>query len=90
MFLAFSTSSKKNFNFQLFFRTRSTFTRHFKIIIFLIELMLILLIFKYKKKNKKNQNLQKKKVEGPIWRFEQTFTYKYRLKTQKKEGGIIW
>ena len=52
--------------------------------------MLILLILKIQEKNKKNQIYKKKKkVEGPIWRLEQTFTYKYRLKTQKMEGGSL-
>ena len=89
MFLAFSTSFKKNFNFQLFFFERvRLFTRHFKIIIFLIELMLILLIFKNtRKKQEKSKFTKKKKVEGPILIPGQHFTYKYRLKTQRKGGG---
>jgi hypothetical protein len=58
-FLAFSTSSKKEFKFSKVFRTRSTFhTSFLKALIFLIESTLILLVFK---KYKKNQNLQKKK-----------------------------
>jgi hypothetical protein len=76
-FLAFSTSSKKEFKFSRLFGTRSTFHPSFlKSLIFLIESTLILLVFKKYKKIKKNQNLQKKKVEGPILRPKQHFAYK--------------
>jgi len=91
-FLAFSTSSKKEFKFSKVFGTRSTFhTSFLKSLIFLIESTLILLVFKKLQKNKKNQNLQKKKVEGPILKPEQNFTYKYGLKTQRRGGHfVIW
>jgi len=63
-FLAFSTSSKKEFKFSRLFGTRSTFHPSFlKSLIFLIESTLILLVFKKYKKIKKNQNLQKKKLK---------------------------
>jgi hypothetical protein len=89
-FLAFSTSSKKEFKFSKVFGTRSTFHASFlKSLIFFIESTLILLVFKKLQKNKKNQNLQKKKVEGPILKPKQNFTYKYGLKTQRIEGAIL-
>jgi hypothetical protein len=87
-FLAFSTSSKKEFKFSKVFRTRSTFHASFlKSLIFLIESTLILLVFKIIKKIKKKQNLQKKKVEGPILRLKQHFTYKYGTQLTQREGG---
>jgi hypothetical protein len=50
-FLAFSTSSKKEFKFSKVFGTRSTFHVSFlKSLIFLIESTLILLVFKNTKK----------------------------------------
>jgi len=91
-FLAFSTSSKKNFKFSKVFRTRSTFHISFlKSSIFLIESTLILLVFKKYKKIKKNQIYKKKKeVEGPILRPKQHFTYKYRSTTHtKRELAIL-
>jgi hypothetical protein len=45
-----------------------------------------LLVFKKYKKIKKNQ-IYKKKVEGPILRSMQHFTYKYWSNTQTKGGG---
>jgi len=61
-FLAFSTSSKKEFKFSKVFGTRSTFHASFlKSLIFLIESTLILLVFKKYKKLKKNQIYKKRK-----------------------------
>jgi len=61
-FLAFSTSSKKEFKFSKVFGTRSTFHASFlKSLIFLIESTLILLVFKRYKKIKKNQIYKKRK-----------------------------
>jgi len=61
-FLAFSTSSKKEFKFSKVFGTRSTFHASFlKSLIFLIESTLILLVFKKYKKIKKNQIYKKRK-----------------------------
>jgi hypothetical protein len=52
--------------------------------------MLILLVFKKYKKIKKNQIYKKrKKVEGPILRSMQHFTYKYWSTTQTKGGGNL-
>ena len=61
-FLAFSTSSKKEFKFSNVFWTRLTFHALFlKALIFLIELTLILLVFKkYKKKQEKSKFIKKK------------------------------
>jgi len=51
---------------------------------------LILLVFKKYKKIKKNQIYKKrKKVEGPILRFMQHFTYKYWSTTQTRKRGAI-
>jgi hypothetical protein len=68
---------------------RSTFNALFlKSLIFFIESTLILLVFKKYKKIKKNQIYKKrKKVEGPILRSMQHFTYKYWSTTQTREGG---
>ena len=68
-FLAFSTSSKKNFKFSKVFRTRSTFHISFlKSSIFLIESTLILLVFKKYKTIKKNQIYKKKKkLRDQFW-----------------------
>jgi len=90
-FLAFSTSSKKKFKFSKKFWTRSTcHTSFLKSLIFLIESTLILLVFKKIQKIKKKQNLQKTKVEGPILRLKQHFTYKYRSIAHTKRGGQFW
>jgi len=56
-------------------------------LIFFTESTLILLVFKKYKKIKKNQIYKKKKVEGPILRSMQHFTYKYWSTTQTKRGG---
>jgi hypothetical protein len=49
-----------------------------------------LLVFKKYKKIKKNQiDKKRKKVEGPILRFMQHFTYKYWSTTQTKGGAIL-
>jgi hypothetical protein len=49
---------------------------------------LILLVFKkYKKKTRKIKIYKKRKVEGPILRPKQHFTYKYRSTTHTKSGG---
>jgi hypothetical protein len=53
--------------------------------------MLILLVFKKYKKNKKKSKFtkkkRKKKVEGPILRTKQHFTYKYKSKKFQRGGG---
>jgi hypothetical protein len=78
-FLAFSTSSKKEFKFSKVFGTRSTFHASFlKSLIFLIESTLILLVFKKYKKIKKNQIYKKrKKLRDQVWKPSNIFTYKY-------------
>jgi phosphatidylinositol kinase/protein kinase (PI-3 family) len=50
-----------------------------------------LLVFKKYKKFKKNQIYKKKekKIEGPIFRSMQHFTYKYWSTTQTKRGAIL-
>jgi len=72
-FLAFSTSSQKNLNFQKIFGTRLTFNALFlKSLIFLFRCD----VDKKIQKNKKNQIKKKrkeKKVEGSILSPEQYF-----------------
>jgi hypothetical protein len=88
-FLVFSTSSKKEFKFSKVFGTRSTFHASFlKSLIFLIESTLILLVFKNTKKLRKIKFTKKNKVEGPILRPKQHFTYKYESTTHTK-GEVI-
>jgi hypothetical protein len=59
-------------------------------LIFFIESTLILLVFKNTKKLRKIKFYKKrKKVEGPILRSMQHFTYKYWFTTQTKGGGEI-
>jgi predicted membrane protein len=77
-FLAFSTSSKKEFKFSKVFGTRLTFHASFlKSLIFLIESTLILLVFKKYKKIKKNQIYKKeKKLRDQFWGSSNIFAYK--------------
>jgi hypothetical protein len=84
-FLAFSTSSKKQFKFSNVFWTRSTFHASFlKALIFIIESTLILLVFK---KYKKNQNLQKKESWGTNFEAQATFYLKIWVHNSQKGGG---
>jgi len=73
----------------LIYLYRSTFHVSFlKVLFFLIESTLILLVFKkYKKKTRKIKIYKKRKVEGPILRPKQHFTYKFRSTTHTKSGG---
>jgi hypothetical protein len=87
-FLAFSTSSKKEFKFSNVFRTRSIFHASFlKALIFLIESTLILLVFKKIEEKTRKIKIYKKKVKGPILRPKQHFIYKYGSTTHIRGGG---
>ena len=80
LFFAFSMLSKKEFKFSKVFRMRSTFHASFlKSLIFLIWIDVDIARFKkYKKKKQEKSKFtkKKKKVEGPILRPGQYFTYK--------------
>jgi len=93
LFLAFSTSSQKNLNFQRYLERVQLLTRKFYDHWFsLLSWRWYRSLSKIQKKNKKNQFTKKKrkgKVEGLVWRPSKTSPINKHA-TVKKKGGEIY
>jgi hypothetical protein len=90
-FLAFSTSSKKEFKFSKVFETRSTFHASFlKSLIFLIESTLVLLVFKkYKKLRKIKIYKNKIKLRDQFWGSSNILPINSCLQHPSRGGAIL-
>jgi hypothetical protein len=85
-FLAFSTSSQKNLNFQRSLERVWLLTRYFlKSLIFLIRGD----VDKKIQKNKKNQIYKKRKLRDQFWGPSNIFTYKYWSPQHTREEAIL-
>ena len=95
LFLAFSTSSQKNLNFQRYLERVQLLTRKFyDHWFFLLRLHWYWSLLKIQKKNqnlqKKKENKKKGKVEGLGWKLSKTFSYKYHATVKNWRGRKIY